>query len=418
MTQAALKRAGRKPSRPDYISASQIGKFLDCERMWGFRYIEGRQEPETASQKLGKLVHKELELWFTKKRPPDLNTHHGEIAKVGLKHYPPPHKHMKAEEEIWFEFDGITYMGFIDLLYAIDENTISVNDHKSTVDFKWMKTEEMLRTDPQAILYSAWATLAFDIEWVELQWTYFRTSPPYKSDVTTLRWHRDEIWQAMDRIHQVAKRIVTSRSKKVLDLEPDLSACGKYRGCPHREICVGQMTATERMRASFRASERAKLAAKLKHEPPTSASRHLNILQKPPQRTKDNDMGLMANLRNKKVEASEEAPKTKTTTAARPLLLGKGKTETKTEGRRQLPLPALNGKKAPEVSEDHEAPEQEEPPVEQPNQPTRRRGPNKPKEQEINPLLILAEFHKAGIAAGADIDTVQQHYNAWVEAAG
>lgn len=393
--------------------------------MWGFRYIEGREEPETENQKTGKIVHEVLEYWFKEKRAPDLNTKYGQIAKVGLKHYPPPHRRMKAEEEIGFEFDGIWYLGFIDLLYAIDENTISINDHKTTVDFKWMKTQEQLREDPQAILYSAWATIAYDIEVVTLQWTYFRTKPPYKSDIATLTWTRDEIWQAMERIHETAKQIVAARSKKVKDLQPDIGSCEKYRGCPHKAICIGQMSATERMRASFRSAKRAYDVKKLKHEPTsTTQHRHLKIIRnQQPKEKEDSNMGLISKLRGDAAKPAATTTSTKPA-AARPVLLAKPKTETpKTEApaasTRKPPL-LLRGKaNPPPVSEDHEPPEHAEPPVEPAEKPkgTRAKKAKADDGEGINPLLILARFHEAAIRAGAEPDVAQSHYNAWVEIA-
>lgn len=469
------------PKKVEHVSPSQITTFRRCQREWGFKYIEGKETPDTPGTLLGKKVHKVLELWLRDGKPPDLNTEEGEIAKVGLQHYPAPKtRDMKVEHEMHFVFDGIEYFGFIDLHYLQTKTQLVVTDHKSTVSFDYMKTEEQLLTDPQSVLYSAWGTIAYRIDTVKAKWVYLRTRPKYISAPVEITWTLEQIWDAMGPVHETAKQIVAARRKKVMELPPSLDACGMFRGCPHRDYCVRKMSAVDRMKASLRQNEREQLVKKLKHEPPSlkpAVRQSAKLIVLPQSHTATTtpeekpNMSLLNNLRTQAgVAPKAEAAATtspKAAAAGRPALGGRAaapataaaggrpalgrpaaaaSTTTGASGRpplaraaapaattRAATAPAAAGGRPalgraaaakppepepanePEVSENLEPPTEPEPELETAPEPTQRRarGANKPKNEDLNPHRVLADFHMAAIRAGAEPEIAEQHYNAW-----
>ena len=216
------------------LSASQVQTFIDCQRKWGWRYLDGIEEPPNASAELGRAVHAELEKYL-KGGEIDFTSEIGYIAASGLQHLPKPGAEgMRVEEEFHFEGpSGHTYLGYKDL-----EMPRVVYDHKSTGDLKWQKTEEDLKTDIPATLYAVdYFRNHPDEESVELRWVYYQTKGTKKSAITVATRYQDETWNRFLEIEQVAQQMQEASTKKTLELPPTINHCGAYGGCPHQGRC-------------------------------------------------------------------------------------------------------------------------------------------------------------------------------------
>jgi CRISPR/Cas system-associated exonuclease Cas4 (RecB family) len=237
------------------LSASQVQTFIDCQRKWAYKYLDGIEEPPNASAELGRAVHAELEKYL-KGGEIDFTTEIGYIAASGLQHLPKPGAEgMRVEEEFHFEGpSGHTYLGYKDL-----EMPRVVYDHKSTGDLKWQKTKEDLKTDIQATLYAVDYFRGHpDEPEVELRWVYYQTKGTKKSAITVVTRYQVEAWDRFLEIEQVAQQMQEASAKKTLELPPNINHCGAYGGCPHQGRC--NLSPFDKMRAHM---EQNKLLASL-----------------------------------------------------------------------------------------------------------------------------------------------------------
>ena len=237
------------------LSASQVQTFIDCQRKWGWKYLDGIEEPLNASAELGRAVHAELEKYL-KGGEIDFTTEIGYIAASGLHHLPKPGAEgMRVEEEFHFEGpSGHTYLGYKDL-----EMPRVVYDHKSTGDLKWQKTEEDLKKDIPATLYAVdYFRTHPDEDSVELRWVYYQTRGTKKSAITVATRYQVETWDRFLEIEQVAQQMQEASAKKTLELPPSVNHCSAYGGCPHQGRC--NLSPFDKMRAHM---EQNKLLASL-----------------------------------------------------------------------------------------------------------------------------------------------------------
>lgn len=242
------------------LSASQVGKYLECNRRWGWEYLERIRPPAHPSAALGTRVHSLLEAWLKDGVLPPEDTHEGKIAREGIPHLPPPHV-AKVEGSFQVETPGgFRWKGFIDASHFMTPDgewsppgwhvpgaIPVIVDHKTTSNIKqWAKTEDMLRTDVQSQLYAyrgfelaAEAGCTTDL--VALRWVYYQTArDKYKSHKVHLVVHRDHVAEQIEGLDKVASEIraIESENPRALDLTPNPRACNDYGGCPHRERCA------------------------------------------------------------------------------------------------------------------------------------------------------------------------------------
>jgi hypothetical protein len=216
------------------LSASQIQTFVDCQRKWAWRVIEGVEEPPNASAERGRAVHAVLEQYLSGGAI-DFTTEIGYIAAAGLEHLPKPGTPgLLIEQEFHFEGpSGHTYLGYKDL-----EQPGIVTDHKTTSDLKWQKTEDDLRTDVQATLYAVDYFRKHSNEPdVELRWVYYQTKNTKKSAVTKLRMTQSRAWDNFLEIEKIAEQMHVVSERRALDLPPNIDHCSAYGGCPHQGRC-------------------------------------------------------------------------------------------------------------------------------------------------------------------------------------
>jgi len=223
-----------------HVSASQFKTFGLCRRKWYIEKCTDAPKPEPSkSMILGQEVHAVLEEYLQTGVAPDESTREGRIAAAGL-HLLPEESVLEIELRIRLEDIDPPLVGFIDVLDMSEPWRPVVIDHKTTSAWRWAKTEEQLKTDPQMIAYARYALDEFPVaDVVEVAHVQYKTKgAPEARRVSALleREHVDEHWEELKQIATEMKK--TSLLDDVEEVPPNLSACGAYGGCPYADTCA------------------------------------------------------------------------------------------------------------------------------------------------------------------------------------
>jgi hypothetical protein len=249
-------------------------------------------------------------------------------------------------------------LGYIDCL--VPGEVPLVVDHKFTKSFNWMKTEEELLTNVQAVMYShAALELIPEAKEVGNRWIYYAASgnerprKPVGVRVTELLRTRADVKMLMkpimERVHDMLK---LRRSKHPAnEILPDLNGCGAYGGCPFKTECFGKSSFKKTFKAMLKQAIRSpkqegkelKLIDKLKKRQQEAGATGVNP-EEEKETPKSGAAARLAALKAKNKEKTEEKPeeksekeKPKASSAAEKLAAlkakNKGKTEEKTEAK-------------------------------------------------------------------------------------
>jgi len=256
----------------DYISPSQIESWRLCRRKWAWNKIDKIQGLGNVAAEKGTIIHEVLEAWLKDGRaidPDEVRTlsdgtmfKPGPIAAAGLKHLPMP-KTCGTERFIHVKTQKAKYHGYID--WDLKGDVPVVGDHKSTSDFKWAKTEDDLRKDPQATIYAAAIMAETGAVQVELRWVYYQTKGAAKSKKVSLVVLKEDVERNFDELDVTALEINEARrtAKTALDLEPNVRACDNFGGCQYRENC--NLSSTDRIKGLMAQESLAEKMEKRKH---------------------------------------------------------------------------------------------------------------------------------------------------------
>jgi len=245
------------------ISPTQVKAWGECPRKWGFRYLDGIQSPQSAAAALGSEVHGLLEGWLTDGAPvPD--TRAGKIAKAGLEFLPAPGECDHVETQLLFDWEGMLFRGFVDVVWTGGDGVPVVSDHKTSSDpKKWGLSEAALPSDVQALIYSVWLLDLVDAPMVDLRWTYFRTRGKALAFPVDARITREDARQNFkERVEPNARSIMAAiedhqKTGALADsLQANPSACGMYGGCHFAAFC--ERTQEETLTAIFGNKEKEK----------------------------------------------------------------------------------------------------------------------------------------------------------------
>tara|TARA_R110000824_G_scaffold3746_16_gene17817 strand:- start:6118 stop:7746 length:1629 start_codon:yes stop_codon:yes gene_type:complete len=226
-------------SKIQHVSASQFKTFSRCKRKWFIEKCTDAPRPEPSkAMALGTAVHAVLEEYLRDGVEPDEETRAGRIAASGL--HLLPEGVLEIETEIKLQDIEPPLLGYIDVLDLTEPWMPVVIDHKTTSSWDWAKTEEELRCDPQMISYARYAldecSAADTVEVCHIQ--YKTKGAPEARRVSALldREHVDDQWE---KLKQLATEIkATSLFDDVEEVEPNLSACGDFGGCPYADTCA------------------------------------------------------------------------------------------------------------------------------------------------------------------------------------
>lgn len=249
---------------PSSLTAADPNQYGGCLRRWFFKYVLGKKEPFTASQKKGVEVHDQIERYL--KTGDKLL---GSIAMAGARFIPAPGptnqvEFSMVETERVGELDiirkapltaaGKPVVGFGDLLIRNAETWINEEgEHRpnrpNTVEpIDWKTTSKLDNAKPAAALvetiqmpgYGEWAarTNGTPIDWVRLSHVTFQTTGRATAIKRSALVSREEVARRWELAEGVARSCIdAARETDAAKVPGNKRACGAYRGCPHADYC-------------------------------------------------------------------------------------------------------------------------------------------------------------------------------------
>lgn len=222
------------------FSATQVSKYEDCPRRWGWEYLDKLKPPKPKSMQFGLDGHAWLEDFVASpEMPPD-----GEFFNVtapGRRLWP---EMTNPQIEAMFKMDlnGVPFMGYMDLTWV--DTSVHVMDHKFTSSIKkYSKSAEDLLDDVQATLYVPAAHYLHgtdpDTIPVDLHWVYYSSKQPYDGKHVHLRVMEEDVAPRIDKTLMTAAEMqaVKAAGLRARDMEPNWDACFHYGPCPFRSNC-------------------------------------------------------------------------------------------------------------------------------------------------------------------------------------
>lgn len=238
------------------VSASQIVTFLKCPRAWYNASVLGDREPQKPHQERGEAVHKELEHYLRtgEVRPSEYIA----IVQASLDYLPKP-----ANDPYWQQFGvgqnglpvaglmleqeidmptypgGPNFIGYMDLGVFFPD-ACSIEDHKTTSNFRYLKTPEELRKDVQMCSYAKWAALNSDYQKFGLKHYGHLMKGRAKCVPVCAEITRAEVDVKWDEILGIIKHMAdwAELGPETADaLPPSTDHCSDYGGCYYRTKC-------------------------------------------------------------------------------------------------------------------------------------------------------------------------------------
>lgn len=219
--------------RPLIVSPSQLATARLCERKWAWRMLDGVKAEPNKFASFGLELHSQAAAWMRDGKAPKLETAEGRAFSAGIQHLPPPGRG-EVEYAFNMEREGVTFVAIVDYL----EPGLVV-DHKSTGG-RFIPTEDELRDDDQVNIYAAAAMEFFDEESTEARWVYYHRDGKRSTKRSLPVVTADDVRRYLgEKVDPLAARLVQLRDREARagDLEPNLSACDLYGGCPYKSLC-------------------------------------------------------------------------------------------------------------------------------------------------------------------------------------
>ena len=225
------------------ISASKINTHRRCKRLTYYQLVEGVYPPTHPAAALGTEVHDLVQGWMaTGEIPSDSKA--GRIASALISKLPDVRVSPRdIERHLDLEVRGVQFSGRIDWW----EEDGRVTDFKTTSDFKWARSADELRVDPQNIIYSA--DRIGDAESVRFRHLTVRTKPPHYVRETEILNVAGDVASRLDRI--ISEDVLgpggiseTIQATDVSQVEPTLTSCSAFGGCFFRTTCAASGVST------------------------------------------------------------------------------------------------------------------------------------------------------------------------------
>lgn len=250
-------RGRAEKGSPFLWSPSQVATYTDCPRKWFYSSVLRYPRAPSPSAELGTRVHALREAWLRDGTMPQGDGVEASLARTGLEHLPMPGTCSSIEEPFALDTQYGTVRGLKDF-FLVDQGAVGyaprerdwypvdgiplVGDHKTSAGERWAKTaEDLVGGDPQAVIYAREALEhAPEAPAVDLLWSYMIKGSRPKAHPVRARMGRDAILSKFDNVLDTAKKMLSIFDDHALeaeDVEPKLSACDAYGGCPFRDFC-------------------------------------------------------------------------------------------------------------------------------------------------------------------------------------
>lgn len=220
-------------------SPSAASTYLSCPRKWGYRALDGVEEPSSPAAQLGTDAHAHLETWLLGGPHPAQASGDAAALAVRLAPLVPP-RVVGAERWIAVEQEHARWRGKVDLLYVDARGLQGVGDFKTTSDLKWALDEHTILDDVAAAVYAAAVAKETGQSLVPLRWMYATTRGRRAERVITADMPASRAFDllgALDRVAGAGMARARSLGLSAVDLPPEPRACSSYGGCPHRARC-------------------------------------------------------------------------------------------------------------------------------------------------------------------------------------
>lgn len=224
------------------VHASDVAVMRVCLRKWHGVLIQGHREADSEATRRGTAIHALLEHYLDTGEPIATDTLYGQIATSGYKYLPPVQSGVTEQHFRLFGpiVDGealFAYYGAIDWVHKTERK---VKDHKTTSSFKYQKTEETLRKDPQVIVYGSLASETRPGEDIEFEWIYYLTAEKSRRQArsTLFTMSEVELRAAKEDLDREILRSLEYRRLPMLSLPGTAKACFMYgRPCHLKHLC-------------------------------------------------------------------------------------------------------------------------------------------------------------------------------------
>ncbi len=283
--------------------SSHVRVFETCARKWLLNEVDdsangrpAKPDPDTVAKTFGTTMHLILEHWLRDAKTPGFSKE-ASAAKRSIPHLPVPGAGLIIERK--FERvleDGTVYYSTADVIDARPQaqlvrskngQGVRLLDHKSTANLKYAKTPDELGRDVSAVAYAietrrVLEEMGIDEKEIHCRWNYvprLSNDPCVPVEFTVTRAAQRERWsQTLDSVGKMRRISDATAAGGVRwqDVTPNYGACDNFGGCQFRAQCA--------MAKATGKSVGAALAEAVNKTPPG---------------LKENEMGLLDDLRNK-----------------------------------------------------------------------------------------------------------------------
>jgi hypothetical protein len=231
----------------EYVSASAIQTFVDCRRKYFAQYVLGIKAPPKPSQEEGTRLHEQMEKYALFGDKPQHPSCRLAMEYIQTKAQRPLIQTESALEDPKLLLADVRVKGFIDYYDPTDEIRPFIRDYKSCNGFRYIKTEDELARNIQALVYMGWAMLRHPkAKSCQFEHLYLSTAKDSKTSrpkpgvrQTRIELSREEIEKALRSIEEIVDEMKAVVGATELDhVQPTWSHCGEYGGCHMADRCL------------------------------------------------------------------------------------------------------------------------------------------------------------------------------------
>lgn len=214
------------------VSPSQYSTWTACKRKWYFEKVLKIASPQHPAAELGERCHTSIENYLRE------GTKQGdeEVLRILTYVWNQPwllkravSSDNKIEEWASGEVGGVPYRGRIDLFWIEGTKAIIV-DHKTTANFKYKKTLDEAKTDPQTLFYADYIFSTYpEIETIEIRYHYIQTRGlPQPPVIVEVSYTRDEIKAPLEALGVFLREMKEMRDMPLENVPTNEKSCWLY----------------------------------------------------------------------------------------------------------------------------------------------------------------------------------------------